>query len=399
MSEGAIARSSRSTALGALIEAHRLSEPVLVMRPSLPDLAEYGELLQGIWARRWLTNDGELHRRLEDELVRYLGASYVSLFCNGATALLVALQALGIDGGEVITTPFTFPATTHVLHWNRVRPVFADVDPVHFNLDPAAVERAIGPETRAILAVHVYGNPCNVVDLADVARRHGLPLVYDSAHAFGVTVSGRSVLQYGDMSMLSFHATKVFSTVEGGALISQSDEARRRVNSLKNFGIAGEEAIIGPGINGKMNELQAAFGLAQLPKVDAEIRHRRLLAERYRETLRGVPGIRVMEDVPGVRHNYGYFPIVVDADAYGRSRDELYALLREFNVLTRKYFYPLTSHAPCYATLASAAPALLPIAEKAAREVLCLPIYATMDVTTADTIARIIGLIAEASRR
>src|SRR5215472_3243517 len=387
------ANATRVTALDALLKLYRQEEPIMVTRPSMPPLADYVQYLKGIWNRRWLTNDGELHRQLEAKLGRYLGVEHLSLFCNGATALLVSLQALGIDSGEVITTPFTFPATTHVLHWNHVRPVFCDIEPVTFNIDPVKVEQLIGPDTRAIVAVHVYGNPCNVVALRKIAHRHRLLLIYDAAHAFGVRVNDRSVLEFGDMSILSFHATKVFSTVEGGALISHSEADRRRVNSLKNFGIAGEESIIGPGINGKMNELQAAFGLLQLETVDEDIERRKRIVQKYRECLRSVPGIRALEDIPGVRHNYGYFPIIVDADVYGLSRDDLYLLLRDFNIFARKYFYPLISHAPCYKMLPSGAPSALPVAERVANQVLCLPVYGTMGSQTAEVIARIIWLL------
>ncbi|SRR5712664_120812 len=380
----------------SLLKTYRQKEPVMVTRPTMPQLAEYVRYLDGIWRRCWLTNDGELHRQLEAELALYLGIEHLSLFCNGATALLVALQALGVNGGEVITTPFTFPATTHVLHWNRVQPVFCDIEPDTFNIDPERVERLIGPDTCAILAVHVYGNPCNVERLEEIAHRHHLVLIYDAAHAFGVRLGDRSVLEFGHMSMLSFHATKVFSTIEGGALVSQSDADRRRVNCLKNFGIANEESVIGPGINGKMNEFQAAFGLLQLKTADTDIERRRLLVKRYRECLRGVPGIRVLNDIPGVRHNYGYFPILVDTETYGMSRDDLYCVLREFNIFTRKYFYPLVSHAPCYAGLPSAAPAKLPVAEKTASQVLCLPVFGTLSLQTVEVIARIIRLLGSA---
>jgi dTDP-4-amino-4,6-dideoxygalactose transaminase len=391
MNAGSTARAPQGKArLVALLESYRQKEAVMVTRPTMPPLADYTRELEGIWQRRWLTNDGDLHRRLESELARHLGVEHLSLFCNGATALLVMLQALGIEDGEVITTPFTFPATTHVLHWNRVKPVFCDIEPETYNIDPAGVERLLGPDTRAILAVHVYGNPCRVEELQRIAERHGLLLAYDAAHAFGVTLEGRPVLAYGDMSMLSFHATKVFSTIEGGAIVSRTEMQRQRVNSLKNFGIAGEESIIGPGINGKMNEFQAAFGLLQLKTVDAEIERRKAVAETYRTALSGVAGIRFLEDRPGVRHNYGYFPITVDARSYGLSRDELYLRLRDFNIFTRKYFHPLVSHAPCYAGLPSACPDLLPIAERVAREVLCLPIYATLALETAGAIAQLI---------
>src|SRR4051812_15522920 len=254
----------KSKGLALLLERYRLLEPVLVTRPSMPSLEDYTRSLDRIWSTRWLTNDGELHRELEAQLAAYLGVGHISVFCNGAIALLVALQALRINSGEVITTPFTFPATSHVLYWNRVRPVFCDIEERTFNLDPKQIERHIGPETRAILAVHVYGNPCAVEAIQTIADRHGLLVVYDAAHAFGVRIGDRSILDHGDMAMLSFHATKVFSTIEGGALVSRSAIERHRVNMLKNFGIADEETVIGPGINGKMNEFQATYGLLSL---------------------------------------------------------------------------------------------------------------------------------------
>lgn len=376
--------------LGILLGRYRLPEPVTVTRPTMPNLSDYGALLEGIWSRRWLTNDGELHRELETKLAAHLGVEHLSLFCNGAIALLVALQALRINGGEVITTPFTFPATAHVLYFNRVQPVFCDIEEDTFNIDARRIEQLVGADTRAVLGVHVYGNPCDVDAIQAVADRHGLQVVYDAAHAFGVRLRGESLLLKGDMSMLSFHATKVFSTVEGGALISRSDVERRRVNMLKNFGIADEETVIGPGLNGKMNELQAAYGLLQLRTIDQEIANRRALAQSYREHLAGIPGLRFLRDLPDVRHNYGYFPVLVDADAYGLDRDTLYALLKRFNVNTRKYFHPLVSRAPCYAALPSARPGALPVAERVSRQVLCLPIYGTLDPGVPATIAQII---------
>jgi dTDP-4-amino-4,6-dideoxygalactose transaminase len=382
--------------LSSLVDDFRLAEPVAVMRPTMPPLADYTKLLAGIWERRWLTNEGELHRELEAKVAEYLGVEHLSLFNNGATALLVMLQALRINTGEVITTPFTFPATAHILYWNRVRPVFCDIEESTFNIDPERIERLIGPETQGILGVHVYGNPCDVDAIQTIADRHGLRVIYDAAHAFGVQRDGRSVLAHGDMSMLSFHATKVFSTVEGGALVSKSRVERERINSLKNFGIANEETIIGPGINGKMNELQAAYGLLQLPRIDEEIAKRRALAQVYRRHLAGISGIRFLEDIPGVRHNYGYFPIVVDSAGYGLERDELYVVLKQFNVNTRKYFYPLVSHAPCYAALPSAAPQSLPVAERLARQVLCLPIYGTLDPGVPQIVASVLRALQEA---
>ena len=376
--------------LSSLVREFRLAEPVTVTRPTMPRLADYAHLLEGIWERQWLTNDGVLHRELEAKLAEYLAVEHLSLFNNGATALLVMLQALRINTGEVITTPFTFPATAHVIHWNRVRPVFCDVEPDTFNIDPQKIESLIGPETRAVLGVHVYGNPCNVDAIQAIADRHGLLVVYDAAHAFGVRINDKPILNHGDMAMLSFHATKVFSTIEGGALVCRSEVQRQRINSLKNFGIADEETIIGPGINGKMNEFQAAFGLLRLKTIDEEIGNRRALAQSYRRHLAGIPGIRFLQDIPGVRHNHGYFPILIDADAYGLTRDEVYSTLKQFNVNTRKYFYPLVSNAPCYAALPSADPRTLPVADRTSRQVLCLPIYGTLGPQVPEIIARLL---------
>lgn len=380
-----------SDAHAELVAANRFPEPVYVTRPSMPALEDYTRLLEEIWTRRWLTNDGELHQRLERALRGYCGVDNLSLFCNGTIALLVALQALQIESGEVITTPFTFAATSHVLHWNHVRPVFCDIDPNTYSLDPGRVEAAITSETKAILAVHVYGNPCNVDALQRIADRHGLALIYDAAHAFGVRIGDRSLLAYGDMSMLSFHATKLFSTGEGGALITKTTAQHQRVNSLKNFGIADEETVIGPGINGKMNEFQAAFGLLHLEQVDGEIAARRRVALTYRGALAGIPGLRFMEDdMPGVRHNYAYFPVEIDPKTYGTDRDAVQALLRRCNVYPRKYFYPLCSQFPCYSSLHSSAPANLPVAERVSKRILCLPIYGALPV---DDAVRIAGLL------
>lgn len=361
----------------------------------MPALEEYSDYMRGIWERRWLTNQGMLHQELEQRLREYLQVEHVSLFCNGTIALLVALNALRINGGEVITTPFTFPATAHVLYWNGIRPVFCDIDESSYNLDPNRIEGLIGPETKAILAVHVYGTPCDVDSLQTIAQRHGLRVIYDAAHAFGVRYRGRSILEYGDLSMLSFHATKLFTTVEGGALISRSEEQRQRINFLKNFGIAGEEEVIGQGINGKMDEFHAAFGLLHLRMVDEEIAHRKGIARIYRERLAQVAGLKLLEEAADTEPNYGYFPVLVDAVPYGMSRDELAQVLRSCNVIARKYFYPLVSHAACYAALESAAPDRLPIAERVARQVLCLPIYGTLESRTVHRICDIVEACSE----
>ncbi|RJP71147.1 MAG: DegT/DnrJ/EryC1/StrS family aminotransferase [Candidatus Abyssobacteria bacterium SURF_17] len=363
----------------------------------MPSFEEYCGRLKGIWERRWLTNEGELHRELERRLAEYLGVEHLSLFCNGTIALMVALQALRINGGEVITTPFTFPATPHVLYWNGIRPVFCDIDEKTFNLDPSRIEQHISADTKAILAVHVYGTPCDVEAIEEIAHRHGLHVIYDAAHAFGVRHKGESILQYGDLSMLSFHATKLFTTGEGGALVCQSEAQRKRINNLKNFGIADEETVIGPGINGKMNELQAAFGLLALETIEQEIENRRRLAGIYREGLRDIAGISFLEDIRDIRSNYAYFPIIIDEEQFGLSRDELHNVLKQFNIFTRKYFYPLCSHFPCYSALPSSAPSNLPVAERIARQILCLPIYGTLDEEVVQDICTVVRKLSESA--
>lgn len=314
----------------------------------------------------------------------------MSVFCNGTAALLIALHALRGNGTQVITTPFTFPATIHALDWNGLEPVFCDIEERTFNLDPERIEQLINADTKAILPVHVYGTPCDVDAIQAIADRHALPVIYDAAHALGVRWKGRALAACGDMSMLSFHATKLCTTFEGGALVLGSDAQKTDVDFLKNFGIADEETVVGPGINGKMNELQAAYGLLQLDTVDQEIARRRDLAEIYRRELRNVPGIRSLDDHPATEHNYAFFPILVDADTYGQTRNDLHDQLKRCNIMTRKYFYPLCSRYPCYSALPSAAPENLPVAERIASQVLCLPIYGTMGDEVARVIARVI---------
>lgn len=383
-----------------LLDRYRFDEPVYVTRPTMPELGDFEASLRRIWTTRQLTNAGEFHRELEKRLAGYLGVEHLSLFCNGTIALLVALQLLRINSGEVITTPFTFPATPHVLYWNRIRPVFCDIEPRTFNLDPARVEELISPDTKAILAVHVYGNPCDVDALQAIADRHGLHVIYDAAHAFGARFRGRSLADYGDVSMLSFHATKLFSTLEGGALVVKSAVQKERTDFLKNFGIAGEEKVIGPGINGKMNEVQAAFGLLQLDLTDREIAGRGELARAYRAALAKVPGITCLPAVAEVEENHAYFPVLVDAAAYGMSRDRLHAVLKDFNVVTRKYFFPLCSSYSCYSASASARPENLPVAHSVASRILCLPIYGGLGLEAVEAICAILaGLRTEPAGR
>ncbi len=352
---------------------------IFVTSPSLPPLDEFIPYLRKIWENKWLTNNGEFHREFEARLAEYLGVKYVSLFTNGMIALQVGMQALRITG-EVITTPFTFVATTHAIHWNNCTPVFCDIEPDSFTLDPAKVESLITPRTTAIMPVHVYGNPCKVEELKRIADTYGLKLFYDAAHVFGVKKDGASILNWGDLSMLSFHATKVFNTFEGGALITNDEEMKQRIDFLKNFGFADEVTVVAPGSNGKMDEFRAAYGLLQLKMVDGEIEKRHQVAIRYREALKDVPGIRCLHDLPNVHHNYSYFPILVNEAEYGLSRDALYDKLKAHGIYSRRYFYPLCSDFPTYRGLPSAAPVNLPVATKVAEEVLCLPMYADLSV-------------------
>lgn len=347
---------------------------ITVTSPLLPDLEEFHALLKEIWDSKWVTNNGSFHKQLEKELAEYLKVPYISLFTNGTLPLLTALQALRITG-EVITTPYSFVATTHSIWWNGCKPVFVDVDPATGNMDPDKIEAAITNKTTAIMPVHVYGKPCDTKRIKEIADKYGLKVIYDAAHAFGVEVNGESVLTAGDMSTLSFHATKVYNTLEGGALVMHDAETKKRVDYLKNFGFAGETEVVAPGINSKVDEVRAAYGILNLRQVDTAIEARHQVAIRYREALRPVDGITFMDDMPGVRHNYSYFPIFIDAEKYGMTRDELYEKMRSHNVLGRRYFYPLISTFSTYRGLPSAAPENLPKAHKVADSVICLPMH------------------------
>jgi dTDP-4-amino-4,6-dideoxygalactose transaminase len=328
---------------------------------------------------------------LERELAEFLGVPHVCLFSNGALALMTALQCLRITG-EVITTPFSFVATTHSLWWNNIKPVFVDIDPVYGNLNPDSIEAAITPQTTAIMPVHVYGNPCDNDRIQKIAETYGLKVIYDAAHAFNVKKDGTSILNWGDLSILSFHATKVFSTFEGGAIICHDPNTKKRLDDLKNFGIHDEVTVVAPGINAKMNEVQAAFGLLQLKYVDALIEKRKVITEMYREELKSVAGIRFLNDIDGVKHNYSYFPIFVD-DQYGISRDELYYRLKAENILSRRYFYPLISSFSTYRGLPSSKPSNLPVATRLANKVLCLPIYSDLSIRDVESICNLIQSI------
>ena len=362
---------------------------ITVTSPLLPSLEEFMPYLQDIWERKWLTNNGHYHQELEKALCEYLKVPYISLFTNGTLPLMCALQALRITG-EVITTPYSFVATTHSLWWNGIKPVFVDIDPETCNLDSDKIEAAITPKTTAIMPVHVYGKPCDTERIQEIADKYGLKVIYDAAHAFGVEVNGKSILEAGDISTLSFHATKVYNTVEGGALVCHDEQTKKRIDYLKNFGFAGETTVIAPGINGKMDEVRSAYGLLNLKQVDASIEARHQVAIKYREALRGVKGIRVMEDMPGVRHNYSYFPIFIDAEAYGITRDELYFKMKENGVLGRRYFYPLISEFSTYRGLESARPENLPVATKIADSVICLPMYHSLTEEDTDKVIRTI---------
>lgn len=350
---------------------------ITVTSPLLPDLEEFNDLLRQIWDSKWITNNGQFHQRLEKGLAEYLGVPYISLFTNGTLPLLTALQALRITG-EVITTPYSFVATTHSIWWNGCKPVFVDIDLKTGNMDQDKIEAAITPKTTAIMPVHVYGKPCDTKRIQEIADRYGLKVIYDAAHAFGVKIDGESVLNAGDLSTLSFHATKVFNTIEGGAMVMHDEATKKRIDYLKNFGFAGETTVVGPGINSKMDEMRSAYGLLNLGQVDAAIETRHKVAVRYRDALRDVKGISFFDDMPGVRHNYSYFPIFVDAEEYGMTRDELYSKMKAANVLGRRYFYPLISEFSTYRGLESAKPENLPNAHRMASSVICLPMHHTL---------------------
>lgn len=346
-----------------------------VTSPLLPNLEEMNELMRDIWSRKWITNAGYYHELLETELAKYLGVEYISLFTNGTLPLITALQALNLHKGEVITTPYSFVATSHAIWWNGLKPVFVDIEEDTCGMNPEKIEEAITENTVAIMPVHCYGKPCKTEHIDAIAKKHGLKVIYDAAHAFGVEVNGQTILNAGDISTLSFHATKVYNTIEGGALISHSAEMKHQIDNLKNFGFRGEVTVEAPGINGKMDEVRAAYGLLNLRQVDAAIEARRRVADIYRTALRDVKGIRLFDDMPGVKHNYSYFPIFVDAEQYGMTRDELYEKMKAENIYGRRYFYPLITNFEPYRDCPSALPANLPVANKIASQVICLPLH------------------------
>lgn len=365
------------------------NQQITVTSPLLPNLDELNVMLKEIWDSKWVTNNGKFHKQLEKELAEYLKVPYISLFTNGTLPLITALQALRITG-EVITTPYSFVATTHSLWWNGIKPVFVDIDPSNCGLDPDKIEAAITPKTTAIMPVHCYGKPCDTKGIQEIADKYGLKVIYDAAHAFGVDVDGESILKAGDMSTLSFHATKVYNTLEGGALVMHDEQTKKRIDYLKNFGFASETEVVAPGINSKVDEVRAAYGILNLRQVDKAIEARHKVAIRYREALRNVEGITFFDDMEGVRHNYSYFPIFIDAEKFGMTRDELYFKLKENNILGRRYFYPLISEFSTYRGLPSSAKENLPNATKIADQVICLPMHHELGQ---EDIERIINVI------
>lgn len=363
---------------------------ILVTSPLLPDLQEFNQCLQQIWNSKWITNNGSFHQQLEKALAEYLGVEYISLFTNGTLPLITALQALGLTKGEVITTPYSFVATSHSIWWNQLTPVFVDIEEETCGMDPAKIEAAITPNTVAIMPVHCYGKPCKTIEIEAIAKKHGLKVIYDAAHAFGVKVNGESILNAGDISTLSFHATKVYNTIEGGALVCRSAEMKHQIDNLKNFGFEDEVTVVAPGINSKMDEVRSAYGLLNLKQVDAAINARHKVADTYRAALKDVKGIRFFDDIAGVRHNYSYFPIFVEAEQYGMTRDELYEKMKAANIYGRRYFYPLITAFDPYKDYPSAAPENLPVATKIANQVICLPMHHAL---TSEDIERILNVI------
>lgn len=355
----------------------------------LPPLDEFVPYLQQIWDSKWLTNNGPFHRQLEHALCEYLGVEHIALFTNGTLALMTALQALQI-AGEVITTPYSFVATAHALLWNGITPVFVDIDPITLNLDPSRIEAAITPQTSAIMPVHCYGYPCDVERIQTIADKYGLKVIYDAAHAFGVQCCGGSVLNHGDLSVVSFHATKVFNTFEGGAIVCPDAKTKQHIEHLKNFGFVGETTVVAAGINGKMSEFNAALGLLQLKYIDHALSQRKKIDTAYREQLKGVKGIRCLNDSGEKTANFSYFPIMVEA-GYPISRDDLYRELKDNGIYPRRYFYPLISDFPVYRGLPSACGENLPVATVAAQQVLCLPIYPDLDMSVIEKITQFIS--------
>jgi dTDP-4-amino-4,6-dideoxygalactose transaminase len=370
------------------MKIEKIQEAVYVTQPHLPPLEEFIPYLEKIWVNKQLTNGGPFHQQLENKLCEYLGVDHLSLFANGTIALVTALQALRISG-EVITTPYSFVATANSLLWNNITPVFVDIDPLTCNMDPKKIEEAITPRTSAILPVHCYGRPCDVEAIQRIADIYGLKVIYDAAHAFGVDIQGQSVLNFGDLSVLSFHATKVFNTFEGGAIISHDKKTKQRIDYLKNFGFADEVTVTASGINGKMSEVNAAFGLLQLQYIDKAIQSRLDIERTYRSALASVKGISTFDLMPDTKPNASYFPVLIEKD-YGLTRDELYEELKVHGIYSRRYFYPLISDFPMYRGYPSASKDHLMCANQIAEKVLCLPIYPDLK---AEQLERIIEII------
>lgn len=373
------------------MNANQSPSSIFVTQPFLPPLGEFLPYLESIWASKVLTNGGPMHQQLEAALCEYLGVKHLSLFNNGTLALLTALQALRING-EVITTPYSFVATSHSLMWNGLKPVFVDIDPVTLNIDPSKIEAAITPQTTAIMPVHCYGNPCDASAIEKIADNYNLKIIYDAAHSFGVTDADGSILRHGDLSVLSFHATKVFNTFEGGAIICPDAKTKQRIDQLKNFGFVDEVTVVAPGINGKMSEINAAFGLLQLKYIDDAIAHRERIDEKYRQSLKNIKGLKMVEPASAKKRNFSYFPILIQND-YSMSRDMLYEKLKKHGVFARRYFYPLISDFPMYRGLPSAQASNLPVARDMANRVLCLPIYPAL---TDSDVSRIVDVLREA---
>ena len=377
-----------------MLKPKSFSEPIYVTRPFLPDLSKFSEALEPVWDAQWLTNNGQQHQKLEYRLREFLKVPHLSLFNNGTIALVIGCRSLNLSG-EVITTPFTFPATSHVLTWNGIEPVFCDIDPLTMNIDSHKIESLITPKTTGILGVHVYGIPCDVHYIQEIADKYNLKVIYDAAHAFGVEIDGVGIGNFGDLSMMSFHATKLFHTAEGGALLFKNPILKTRVDLLKNFGIKNEEEVALPGINGKMNEIQAALGLTLLDYLQQEKDARKEIARCYREHLGDIDGITFMPEFSNVKSSYQYFVIRIDEKVFKHSRDDVHAKLKEYNVFSRKYFYPLCSNYPCYKYLPSAKPEDLPVADQISKEVLSLPFYGQLSVNDIERICAMIRFIGE----
>lgn len=378
-----------SRPLSKILQQNNMKKSIFVTQPALPSLGRFIEYLADIWESKWLTNKGKYHQLFEQALCDFLGIKYCSLLANGTLALIIGLQALRITG-EVITTPYSFVASTHALHWNGIKPVFCDIEDRSLTLDSDKIESLITPQTTALLPVHVYGHPCDVDKIARIADTYGLKVIYDAAHAFAVKIRGNSILNYGDLSILSFHATKVFHTIEGGAIITNDKKLKERIDFLRNFGFADEVTVVAPGINAKMNELQAAFGLLQLEIVESEIEKRKQINRFYQEHLENIKGIKIFHDLEGIEYNYSYFPILIDHKEFGHSRDDVYEKLKENNIYSRRYFYPLISQFPTYKNLPSSSPENLREAEKLSKEILCLPIYGDLDISDQKRIVKIL---------